>query len=107
MGLALVLFVQAPVLLSVMFFLALVGAVSNVCMVANQTLLQVNCQDEFRGRVMSVYMMIWGLTPLGTIPAGIVADRLGIRLVITVQGGLLAVIFLAVLLFRPRVRRLE
>lgn len=107
MGLALVLFVQATALLSVLAFLALVGAASNVCMVANQTLLQTNCQDEFRGRVMSVYMMMWGLSPLGTMPAGAVADRLGIRLVITIQGVLLTAVFAGMLVFRPRIRRME
>ena len=107
MGLALVLFVQAPALPLVLAFLILVGAASNVCMVANQTLLQTNCQDDFRGRVMSVYMMVWGLSPLGTIPAGAVADRLGIRLVITVQGVLLTAVFVGMFLFRPRIRRME
>ena len=107
MGLALILFINGHYFPLVLFFLALVGAASNVCMVANQTLLQTNCDDGFRGRVMSMYMMMWGLTPLGTIPAGAVADHTGIPPVITAQGVLLAAIFGVILVLKPRVRRLK
>jgi hypothetical protein len=56
---------------------------------------------------MSVYMMMWGLTPLGTMPAGAFADRLGVPLVIGLQGAILILIFLAVALLWPRIRWLE
>ena len=107
MGVSLVLFASASQLLLAILFLVFVGGSGNICMVVNQTLLQVDCDDQFRGRVMSMYMMMWGLTPLGTIPAGAAADRVGVPLVVGLQGGLLAAIFLGVWLLRPRIRRLE
>jgi len=105
-GVSLVLFANTRHLLPVLLLLALMGAAGNICMMTNNTLLQVNATDQFRGRVMSVYMMMWGLTPLGTLPAGAVADRVGVPFVVALQGGLLALIFLGMLL-RTKVRTLE
>jgi MFS family permease len=73
--------------------LTMVGMGNNAAMVANQTLVQVYCDDQYRGRVMSTYMMMWGLTPLGTIPAGALADRFGVPAVFAGQGALLILIF--------------
>jgi hypothetical protein len=101
-----VLFVRFPALAVVMGFLVLVGASDNICMVINQTLVQVNSDERYLGRMMSVYMMLWGLTPLGTIPGGFLADRVGVTTVITIQGVGLMLAF-GYMLFRSGVRRLE
>lgn len=106
-GVSLFLFANVHRLPLVLLFLALAGAAGNICMVTNNTLLQVNSTDQFRGRVMSVYMMMWGLTPLGTLPAGVAADRIGVPFVVALEGGMLALIFLGTLLLRPGGRRLE
>ncbi len=87
--------------------LALVGAASNVCMVVNQALLQMSCEPAFRGRVMSMYMLTFGLTQLGTMPFGAIADALGVSLVLGLGGGLFALVALSVYIFVPMVRRLE
>jgi MFS family permease len=107
LGLALVFFSNTPSFVLVLVFLVVVGAMGNVCMVTNQTLLQVNCDPQFRGRVMSMYMMMFGLTQLGTIPAGAVADRLGVSFVLTLEGGLFTAVFALMWLLLPKVRRLE
>jgi len=106
MGGSLFLFANIPSLAAILLFLGLVGAASNACMVANNTLLQANSHSRLRGRVMSVYMMMWGLMPLGTLPAGAIADRMGVPFVISLQGGLLALIFLSLGFLWPRMRRL-
>ena len=107
MGASLLLFANVPHLGLVLFLLVLIGAASNAFMVANNCLLQVNSQARFLGRVMSVYMMTWGLMPLGSLPAGAIADRMGVRFVLSLGGGLAALVFLGAGLFLPRVRRLE
>ena len=107
MGASLLLFVNIPHLAPVLLFLGLVGAASNACMVANNCLLQVNSHDQLRGRVMSMYMMTWGLMPLGTLPAGAIADRMGVPFVISLEGGLLALIFVSAGLLSPRMRGLD
>jgi len=107
MGGSLIFFASSRSLAPILVFLSLVGAAGNACMVTNNTLLQVNSHDRLRGRVMSVYMMMWGLTPLGTMPAGIIADRLGIPLVIIAEGAALMAIFLGAGLLWPPIKRLE
>lgn len=44
----------------------------------NNSILQMNAKDEFRGRVSSAYTLInAGSTPIGSLYAGIIADRFG------------------------------
>lgn len=105
-GLSLVAFSNTRLLALVLLFLVLIGAARNAGMVTNQTLLQVNCEDEFRGRVMATYMMVLGLIPLGTIPASAAADIIGVPWVLTVQGAILAAIFLILWLTKPSIRKL-
>ena len=54
----------------------------------NQALIIEEVDEQYRGRVMSVYMMIFGLMPLGMLPAGLVADWFGGQ----AAAGLLAVL---------------
>jgi hypothetical protein len=56
---------------------------------------------------MSVYMMLWGLTPLGTLPAGAIADHVGVPPVVIVQGVLVTLLFVAVAIFKPEIRKLD
>jgi hypothetical protein len=56
---------------------------------------------------MSAYMMMFGLTQLGTMPTGAIADALGVPLVITVQGALFAAVFVAVWALGRKIRALE
>ena len=57
-----------------------------IYLASNNTLVQVATPDELRGRVMSVYMMTWGLMPLGSLPQGILADWLGAPIVVAGTG---------------------
>ena len=72
----------------------------------NQTLLQEQSDDAHRGRVMSLYLMMWGLTPLGTMPAGAIADKVGVQPVIVVQGMLFALVFVWLWARNPVIREL-
>ena len=107
LGGALCLFAQLRWLPAVLLFLALAGAMGNLCMVAIETLFQSVSTAAYRGRMMSIYMMSWGLSPVGTIPSGALADHWGVPAVITMQGALLTVIYLAFLWRGTQVRKLE
>jgi MFS family permease len=73
----------------------------------NDTLVQTETTDEYRGRVMAVYSMIWGLTPIGNLEGGILARAFGVQAAF-ITNGLLIVGFGLVLLFTlAPVRRLE
>ena len=106
-GMALIGFGNARSLAPALLFLALIGAASTAAMIANNTLLQTGADPAYRGRVMSVYMMMWGLTPLGTLPGGAVADQVGVPIVIIAQGALLIAALLAVVLFRRRILEMD
>ena len=88
LGVGLVLFSNTQIFILVLIFLAIVGATSNICMVTNQMLLQVNCESAYLGRLMSAYMMMFGLTQLGAIPIGAFADRFGVPEVLSILGAL-------------------
>jgi MFS family permease len=66
--------------------LALCGFAMMIQMGSSNTLIQSMSPDRLRGRVMSVYsMMFMGMAPFGALLAGAVADRLGAPF--TVAGG--------------------
>ena len=106
LGGALVLYSNLQVLGWVILALLLAGAMENVCLVTTQTLLQVNTDDRFLGRVMSLQIMMSGLGPVGMLPASALADWGGVPLAMSVLGGLLVIVYGVVSLVQ-RVRRLE
>lgn len=106
LGLSILAFAQVPILAVVLGCLTLVGGAENVGMICDQTLVQVNCDERYLGRVLSVYMMLWGLTPLGSLPAGLVTDQVGIVPVLAVQGLVVVAAYVAILLLRPSMKRL-
>jgi MFS family permease len=56
-------------------------------MSSSNTLIQAMVPDHLRGRVMSVYsMMFMGMAPLGALFGGGLADRIGAPLTITIGG---------------------
>jgi MFS family permease len=71
------------------------------------TLVQIIVPDELRGRVMSVYMLVFqGFFPIGSLIAGSVAQRFGIP-VGAIFGGSIALAFSLFQIWRvPQLRRL-
>jgi len=66
-----------------------VGFCMMLQMSASNTLIQAMVPDELRGRVMSVYsMMFMGMAPWGALMGGAIADRLGAP--IAISGGAVA-----------------
>jgi MFS family permease len=106
-GLTLAAFANLKSLVVALPMLMVVGAVSTGFMAVNNTLIQMNVRDEMRGRVMSVYMMTFGLMPLGTLPAGAIAESAGAPIAITVAGGALALFGIVLALVRREMWRLE
>ncbi len=48
-------------------------------------------RDEFRGRVSGLYMVTWGLSPVGSLMAGLLAQRLGAPWATLIASGVMAV----------------
>jgi MFS family permease len=73
----------------------------------NDTLVQTETTDEYRGRVMAVYSMIWGLTPIGNLEGGILARFFGVQAAFIVNGALIVLFGLVLWRVLGAVRRLE
>jgi predicted MFS family arabinose efflux permease len=103
-GGALCLFALAKTPTVAAVLLAFCGASQAVMMALNQTILQQVVPDHLRGRVMSVYMVTWGLMPLGTLPAGWIAETYGTPVSIFLGGLVCWIGALWVFFFKPRFR---
>lgn len=75
-------------------------------MSANNAMMQHRITDEYRGRVIGVYMLTWGLMPLGALPMGFVAEKFNVS-VATGLGAAIAVGLTLLLAFKsPTLRDL-
>src|SRR3990172_5801798 len=59
--------------------LVVAGVGWSMMVTLNQTLLQINVEDAYRGRVLALYSMAGGLTPFGNLAMGSAADGFGGR----------------------------
>ena len=78
--------------------LALMGFFQAIYLAMIQTILQLIVPNRLRGRVLSIWMLGWGLTPVGLLPMSAVADNLGTPTAMVISGGLGMVVALAIML---------
>ena len=105
-GLSLCLFALTKSVPLSLLLLAFGGFANALLMSLNQTILQQTVPDHLRGRVMSVYMLTWGLMPLGTLPIGMIAQSHGTPAAVFIGGIAVYVCALWVFFFRPSSRRI-
>jgi MFS family permease len=104
-GVALILFAFSRSFWLSMALLVPVGFFFVNQMAASNTLLQSLVPDEYRGRVMAAYaMMFMGMAPLGALAAGAAADRIGAPWTVA-AGGLCCIVGAAV--FATRIAALR
>ena len=75
-------FIQAGLVLCVM------GFGQAVYFAFNHSIIQLAVPSEIRGRVMSVWMIGWGLSPIGLLPISAIAERLGTPVAFACAGSL-------------------
>ncbi len=63
--------------------LLVAGLIGSSFMSMSNVLLQHRISDNIRGRVMGAYLLTFGLMPLGALPMGMVADRMGAPFAVT------------------------
>jgi MFS family permease len=85
-GLCLMLFSRSPVVLVAAFFMLLAGFFNSGYTSQDQTIIQLLTPAPFRGRVLGIYMLNYGLMPVGSLFAGILATFLGGPWAVTVMG---------------------
>ncbi len=72
----------------------------------NQILVMGQVEDRYRGRVMSIFMMNFGLAPFAILPAGLAVDAVGVPPVVAGLGVLVIVFAAMVLLTERRIRNM-
>ena len=80
--------------------LALIGAVSSVITALGLRTVQQYVPEELSGRVFGVYMLTMALMPLGSLPAGALADGVGTATAISLWGALGSLVIGSVLAAR-------
>jgi len=91
-GIAILAAAVSPSYILLMIIMVFVGLGDSGRRTLNSALLMEQVDDEHRGRVMGLYMMNFGLMPLGIIPIAAIAEFAGIREALSVS----AVILIAV-----------
>jgi predicted MFS family arabinose efflux permease len=66
----------------VLLFVA--GCMSAAFLAINQTSMQLYVDDEVRGRVLSIYLLTWGMLPFGQLGLGVLAEQLSTRSAIVI-----------------------
>ena len=79
--------------------MAVAGFFSAVYMANNQTMIQLLAPNRLRGRVMSIWMLGWGLTPLGLMPVSIVAENFGMPVGMVLGGSLSVAVVLFIMVW--------
>ena len=87
--------------------LVLVGACQMAYMTTNQTVLQLSTPDEYRGRVMGIYMLNQGLLPLGSLFGGVMSDVFSAPIALATMGGMVSLLALFFFLRARNIRELS
>jgi len=90
--------------------LAMVGVGWGFMMISNNSnaIIQSQVPDELRGRVMSVYTLVFfGSMPIGSLLAGTLAQQISEPLTVMLGASLLMVLAVAAWIFLPAIRKQE
>ena len=107
-GFALMLLATLPFYFAAAAIMLLLGLGDAARRTLNQSLMMEVTEDQYRGRVMSVYMMNFGLMLLAVLPAGLLIDVLDDgRAVIGMLAGALLLVTIVLTVTQPRLRSID
>jgi MFS family permease len=107
LGAALIAFATADsfVVGAILLFIVGIGTAGRQAL--GQVLLHEYVENEYRGRVMAIFMMQFAVMSLGTFLVGLFAELVGPQVAIGSLGVTLVVVAIVFLVLVPRLRRLE
>ncbi len=106
-SISLTLFSLSSVYLLSLIALVLIGWGSIMSMAIINTLLQINVSDEFRGRVMSVFLFTFaGIMPFGNLMAGSLAHIWGVSRTVSVCGIICTAFFVVINMLYSDIRNI-
>lgn len=98
-------FSLTPIVMVAVLLLFASGWMSASFLAMNQTALQMSVEDDIRGRVLSIYLLTWGMLPIGQLLVGALASQLGTPFAMVVSC-LMALMSIAVIVRRfPSLRQ--
>ncbi len=97
----------APTYIAGLAILALVGLIQAARMTLNSSLMMEYAEQEYRGRVMSLFSLVMGIMPAGVLPITLMTDRMGAPIALGIMAALLVLVATTMLLASPRLRQLE
>ncbi len=92
-------FSMTPIVALALPLLFAAGWMSAAFLALNQTALQMSVEDDVRGRVFSIYLLTWGMLPIGQLAVGALADVVGTPLAM-LSSCLAAIACIAVIAWR-------
>jgi MFS family permease len=107
MGVSMLLFSLLGVFWIAWLSILVIGVASGGRMTMSQMLIQDYVEEEYRGRVMSLFMMQISVMNLGTFAVSLYMDRVGPQFAIGSLGVALVAASLAYIALVPRLRRLR
>jgi MFS family permease len=103
-GVALMLTATIPIYFAAVGVMVLLGLGDAGRRTLNQALIMEDTEDAYRGRVMSLFMMNFGLMPLSILPAGIATQYLGGQWTIGIMAGMLLAFSAVILITQKQLR---
>lgn len=101
------LFALSPWFLLALPLVLIADVFANVFNTTNGTIIQMLIPDEVRGRVMSLMMMTFGLTPLGTLPVSALAEAFGAPVAVAIASVATAVLAVLILVASQALRKID
>jgi MFS family permease len=93
--------------LATYLLLIVLGAALMLMSNSTNAMVQQRAPDEYRGRVMSIYTLIFmGGMPIGSLIIGAVAEAIQLPATILIGGILMTVFIIAMWIFKPEIRKL-
>ncbi len=105
-GIAILAAAVSPSYLLLMIIMVFVGLGDSGRRTLNSAVLMEQVDDEHRGRVMGLYMMNFGLMPLGIIPIAAIAEFAGIREALSISAIILIAVGVSFFALSKRMREL-
>jgi MFS family permease len=99
-------FAATPLFPLALVFLAAGNIGGMLFMTTNNSVIQTQVPEEFRGRVMAVLMMSFGVMPLGVMPMTLAADAIGAPAAVVISSALMIATLALFFLFSALLRNL-
>jgi MFS family permease len=90
-----------------LLLMVVVGLGQGALMALSITLLQYYTAEEYRGRVMSIWMMEFGIMSVGALGIGLLADAIGGQLALGGAAAVVVLVAAGAATLTPRLRRLD